>query len=228
MRKQRTRTIERGFTLVEVLVATLLFAIGMIAVMAIQFSALGGYTSARNVTQATQVGRRVIQMMRMESQAWQGSSSPEFPYNHDMDGDGNADFDDSQGDAILSKVSGSNHWKWNRVFVRPVDTRMTTLGAQRFCVYVRGEEFTLTSGRSVRRTHVAVVYPGASGKVADSAGKCVKNGSSITIGTGGGTKKVTLTDKLEFDGNGVIKAERKGFRVVFLAAIVERRAHLGS
>ncbi|MFB6351588.1 MAG: prepilin-type N-terminal cleavage/methylation domain-containing protein, partial [Bradymonadaceae bacterium] len=111
----------RGFTLVEVLVAALLFAIGMVALVAMQFTALDGYASARDVTQATQAGQRVIQMMRTEAQQWRSSSSTlTFPYETDMDGDGNDDFDTSTGSAILRKTRGANSWDWNRVFVFPM------------------------------------------------------------------------------------------------------------
>lgn len=207
---------ERGFTLVEVLVSALLFAIGMIALIAMQYSALGGYTSARDVSQATQVGDRVIQIARLEAQQWRQNkdlTDLSFPYGK-SDSSLNALHDVSG--SILNQADG---WSWSSVFPHPVDERLTTSGAQRFCAYVRGGTFgglTAKAGDNMRM-QVAVAYAGPGEAIADSDGDCPGSSS-------------TLVSNLTVQSNGRVAAESKGkgYRVVMLGAVIRQRVHLGS
>jgi len=226
-RREQRPTTEgpRGFTLVEVLVAALLFAIGMIALVAMELSALGGYASARDLSKGTQVGQRVLQIARLEAQQWRQNtdlSNVEFPYH-----------DTTTSDNAMTNVDGSllqmaDSWTWERVFTQPVDERLTTTGAQRFCVYVRGGSISSGSsaGGAKRRVQVAVVYAGPSGRVADDSGECPSDGDSIDVP--GQSSSVTLTDALTIDADGRVAAETAGFRVVMLGGVIRQRVHLGS
>lgn len=162
---QTERNTEGGFTLVEVLVASLIFAIGMIAAIAMQYSALGGYANARDVTQATDVGERVIHLLKQESQQWQTRNAintmSNSVYKDSSSGPG---FFPS--DPLLKSLASNSDWTWTPVFTEPVDVRLSDAGNRRYCAYIRGEEIPSPTasgpgqGSGVYRVHVAVVYPG--------------------------------------------------------------------
>lgn len=60
----------RGFTILEVLVAVALMAIGLVAMMALQVAFVGGTTLARDSATAVSIGQGVVEQMRMESTMW--------------------------------------------------------------------------------------------------------------------------------------------------------------
>ena len=70
----------RGFTLVEIMIATLVFSVGMMAVISMEFSALRAYTSGRDLTVATDLGYRTISLMRTEASDRYFLLSVDFPF----------------------------------------------------------------------------------------------------------------------------------------------------
>ena len=61
---------QRGFTLMEIMIAMLILAIGIMATLSMQFTALGGVSEARDNANASEVGKRVLHIMRSEAQLW--------------------------------------------------------------------------------------------------------------------------------------------------------------
>lgn len=214
------RETERGFTLIEVLIASVLFAVGMIAAMAMQYTALGGYTSSRDTTNATQVGERVMQVIKAESQKWRGLNDIGSISNGVYQKSGSGYWDKA---SLLSAMDGSP-WTWQAVFTQPVDARLSDAGARQYCAYVRGEEITDSSlstpgGQTgIFRVQVAVVYPGPNGAFPNVAsgkpfGEC--DDSSITNNLNPPSSPSTVP-QLELDG----------YRVVHMGATVVQRRFL--
>ena len=153
---------QQGFTLVEVLIASFLFAVGMVAAMAMQYTALGGYTNARDLTNATDLSERVIELMKAESQQWrQGDpkaaiSSPVYATATD---------NKFMNTPLVATIDSSgSRTEWQSVFTEPVDSKMSTSGARRFCAYVRGGELkdsSMSGGTGIFQIQVVVVYPGS-------------------------------------------------------------------
>jgi type IV pilus assembly protein PilV len=61
---------ERGFTILEVLIATVIIGIGLVAMMAMQVAFLSGTTTARDTTIATALGESMVEQFRMEGGGW--------------------------------------------------------------------------------------------------------------------------------------------------------------
>lgn len=80
----RHKARRRGFTILEVLVAVALMAIGLVAMMALQVAFVGGTTLARDSATAVSIGQSVVEQMRMEATMWtnvtnQLGSNPNTP-----------------------------------------------------------------------------------------------------------------------------------------------------
>src|SRR5690554_427007 len=69
------KDLNRGFTLVELMVAMVILAIGIMATMAMQFSSLAGAMISRDNSNAADIGKRVIDIMVAESQQWRAGNS---------------------------------------------------------------------------------------------------------------------------------------------------------
>ncbi len=163
---------EGGFSLVELMIAMVVLAIGILATMAMQYTALAGYTSARELTGATEMVRTVEQIIQAEA------------HGMEMDGDGanpGAAFDMDEG-FLEAALDNDQLGEW--VLPAGMDTPMTQRlnaggsdddGARRYCVYVAGElldaseealeeeDGGLSGTPSYARIGIAVVYPGANG-----------------------------------------------------------------
>ncbi len=66
----------RGFTLLEVLIAVAILAIGLVAMMAMQVSFVQGTTMARDTTVALELGEMVVEQMRTEGAMWSNIAGP--------------------------------------------------------------------------------------------------------------------------------------------------------
>lgn len=168
-RRQRSRhgrSGPAGFTLVELMVAMLILAIGIMATMAMQYSSLAGSMLSRDNSSASDVGQRVIELMGAEAQQWRSGASNV--------GLGSVNSTHS-GRATLLQDTFQVNWQWVRVFDDPVDSRLNTATGARFCVYTRGGDLQLinlgqlgqpggpglSSSESLAIVHVAVVFPSA-------------------------------------------------------------------
>lgn len=67
--KQR-RTHKAGFTILEVLLAMVLLAIGLVAMMAMQVTFIQGTTQAQDLSVGTFLGERTVEGMRGEATNW--------------------------------------------------------------------------------------------------------------------------------------------------------------
>lgn len=93
----KTMACEKGFSLVEVIVAMSIFAIGLLAVAAMQLSSVTGNFSARNASESVSLAQEKVNELFFR------------PYNHadlvaDLDGDGNFEIEmtgDLDGDGTL-------------------------------------------------------------------------------------------------------------------------------
>jgi prepilin-type N-terminal cleavage/methylation domain-containing protein len=166
MKTNRRRT-QRGFSLIELLIAMVVLAIGIMATMAMQFIALAGYSAARDGTAAADVGRAVEQRLKAEILQWSPTPGAESALGEI---DPIYEYDDVYVDeSLLSLVDGSE-WVWQPVFIRPVDHRLTVQGQQRYCAYVSGGRIRMNSRvLDAYRVQIAVVYPAARGTFATTA-----------------------------------------------------------
>lgn len=155
---------EQGFSLVELMIAMVVLAIGILATMAMQYTALAGYSSAREMTGANELARTVEQMIHIEARSLKSGafgSTAAFagqPRFFDL-----IDDDSSDPDWVPAKND-------------PVSFRNSAGETERFCVYVAGGNLSTigsialdSDGNPIDddadffRVAIAVVYP-ASGQ----------------------------------------------------------------
>lgn len=215
MKRQANRSGRAGFTLVEILVAMLVLAVGVLGALSIQFSALDGAVASRDLTTASDVAQRIDHIMNVEAQVWrQGDLGSSFAGSSAYD---SSDANWAVNSMLEAAVRGSNAWV--SLFEVPVDARLSDDGNQRYCAYVRGRylENRRDTGdhrdQSMYRAHIAVVYPGSGGSFED--GEC----------PGSGDEPISdMEPKQSPDERGSL--EREGYRAVHLGTIITRRGHL--
>ena len=228
--EQRARTISsRGFTLVEVMVATMVFSIGMMAVITMEFSALRAYSASKDLSVAMMLADRTIAVMDIESANWSqqelGSlaaggaalpvyaSAPTSPIEVNM----------------LAEIV-RNPWQWRRVTPQQVSERMERdTQAGRYCIYVRGgvNELAL-GGQDVEissvttrvtpliSSQVAVVYPTSTSNFA--ANDCLR------LRCGDGVERDIITMLQPGGGATTVVPflESCGARAVYAATLIKR------
>ncbi len=196
-----------GFTLVELLVAMLILAIGIMAALSIQFTALGGAMASKDNTTAADVARRVINVMRVDSQQWRKKTIAATVVNATY---ANSSFKSSP---LLASVS--TDWTWVSLFSAPVDTRLTTYGNARYCAYARGHYFTSTkhTTKDIFQVHIAVVYPGPNKQIPDA--DCDTLLASI--------KDKLVPGREPTDNNSI---QQDGYRVEYFGTEITRRGYL--
>ncbi|MFB6264296.1 MAG: prepilin-type N-terminal cleavage/methylation domain-containing protein [Bradymonadaceae bacterium] len=227
MKGQRQTRGRAGFTLVEVMVASLIFAVGMLGVLAMQYQALSGYTFSRDLTGATQVGRRVVEFMKAESHHWRqhksltqkGKFEPVYKkksgyWHHDS----------------LLRAVVDNAWTWQSVFTEPVDIRLSDAGARRYCVFLRGDELqdpkkAGSASTGIVQVQVAVVFPGGDRMFPGATQSKPAGTCSGQVSVSGGQKSLTsIIDPVE--KGKIPEYEKAGFRVVHMGATIVQRKHL--
>lgn len=92
MRKgQKRQGTESGFTLVEVLIAVAILAGGILAMAAMQLTAVGGNSYASDVTQATTLARQQMETLMATDYDDADLDDTDGNGNQDVDGDGTGD-----------------------------------------------------------------------------------------------------------------------------------------
>lgn len=157
-----TKKLHRqGFTLIEMMIATVVFSVGMMAVFVLQLTSINAYSSARDVTQATDTIDRLVSILKTEIEQSSLTSSNDSLYTT------NAPF----GDRNLEQAISATPWAWVLMTNDPLNE---TFGTEkgRFCVWARGGFIANTLGEEDAagppgsldtdlRVQIAVVYPGA-------------------------------------------------------------------
>ena len=153
----------KGFTLIEMMIATVVFSVGMMAIFVLQLTSINAYSSARDVTQASDTIDRLVSVLKTEIEQSNITGSNDSLYAVD------APF----GDRNLEQTLSANPWDWVLMTPEPLnETFQATRG--RFCVWARGgfipnllgeEDGSAAAATPVDtldtdlRLHIAVVYP---------------------------------------------------------------------
>ena len=149
----------RGFTLIEIMIAVMIFSVGMMAVLMLQFGAIEAYSSARDQSISADVAQRAESLFRLEvKRATQATPLVNV----------NSPFVTQSFEQALTTAP----WIWAPLTVRPVDERMIRTSNGRYCVFARGDYLSTALDTVTRQTntgpaqladlmraHVAVVYP---------------------------------------------------------------------
>jgi len=189
--------MKRGFTLIEVLISIVVMTIAFFAVLAVQGSALTGYSAARDSTEATELLRSTIEIINAESQAWNQASAPPNPAASTYPASFATGETPYRFDNLLVNIAPETgggsfvEWEWVHLTDTPIDSRVVesadVLG-RRYCVYARSSFLPLDMSdlneldasdnvlnSPVLRVQVAVVYTGRTGTLASCDSNDVRN-----------------------------------------------------
>ncbi len=150
----KSPSTNQGFTLIELMVAMVVLAIGIMATIAMQYTALAGYTASRETTGAVEVARSVEQRLKTEALAWQVDNAPVSTQAFTGE------------TALLSGLSPDT-WRMVNQENEPMSVRMAEgNGPQRYCAFVTGgqlEEMVdeIPELRPYMQVTIAVVFPAA-------------------------------------------------------------------
>jgi type IV pilus modification protein PilV len=206
---QPSRPEPTGFTLMEIMIAMLILAIGIMATLSMQFTALGGAAEARDNANASEVGKRILHIMRVEAQSWRkGTISADIASQRSYE---DAAFENTP---ILQATVANAGWAWTRVFSEPVDARLSTAGNTRYCAYTRGGYLNSDPSTGVAKLQIAVVYPGANETFPNNECFEVTNPLIAT----------SLDPSLAADAPNSIQLA--GFRANYFGGVITRRGYL--
>lgn len=232
--RQASLSSKQGFTLIEVMIATLVLAMGMMAVITMEYSALRAYGASRDMTVATDLADRTVALMRVEGSNWGarsifdiGTPSSALPV-YDIT---TAPMPQNLVGQIISP-----EWTWQVATPTPVTERLVP-DAQvgRYCVYVRGGFSSLALGGGTLtqpdgtdmtvtplvQAQVAVIYP------TKSTGYAMDTCLSIRC-RGGTTEATSLLNPQGLDltagafEDAVPELEQCGWRAVYTGALISR------
>lgn len=75
-----------GYTIVELMIAIVIFAIGIMAIYSLQVITITGLAEARELSEATNLAERVLEQFRRSSTTWEGGSTlPGLPHDFSPD-----------------------------------------------------------------------------------------------------------------------------------------------
>jgi hypothetical protein len=205
----------------EIIVASVLFSIGSMAVLTMTFSALQAYAASRDQTIASDIAARVASMIKMEAKVGPTvlNNGAQGLYVNAPIGNGTSL---SQALFAAGPMWGNN---WVLLTAAPVDERMTTLGATRYCVFMRGGQMPsavaadnglpgaqATNNGITLQAQIAVVYPAANGAFADPT-SCAASVMPLTV----------LDPASTDTGNAAVALDALGLRVVYTGVLATVR-----
>ncbi len=130
------RLNEKGFTLIEVMVAAAVFSVGMLAVLTMEFTSMNAYATARDQTVAAELSNRTMSVLRTEMLNWQLSGSNEIPNAPVY----NAASPFQVSSSFLTTMS-QTPWIWASATIEPVNEQLRASNVSgRYCVFYRGGE----------------------------------------------------------------------------------------
>lgn len=144
----RGRKRSGGFTIIEILIAVVVSAIGFAAIFAMQIGSLQGNISAREMAAAVNLGERYVEMLEREAYMWNVAAERRSPW--------------------LTRTSG----QWHSLTENPVDHNGrphnsddaddgSPLARQRFCVHYWFAPLDATYD-GLLNVRVRVIWPRAS------------------------------------------------------------------
>ena len=120
MNRNRSR---KGFTVVEVLIAIAMTAIGFAAVFSLQIGSMQAHMAARDMSAAINLAERYVEMLRRDSYAWSGNDRPRprlhktlrrwhtlTPHPVDQNGRVNIDHDSEFGSVLSRQRFCVHYW----------------------------------------------------------------------------------------------------------------------
>lgn len=229
------RVMQRGFTLLEIMIALLIFSIGMMAVMTMNFSAINAYTSSRDQTFASELGYRALALFKAEA-----GNNGRSMY---AAGDGAIanPFNETDNLSLFTKITTAE-WTWEVVTPTPVNEQLNPRSAQfltnnaRFCMFAQGGDMNNAAGGGgaggdqifdpqqvqVVQVQVAVVYPSNNQQFLDGA-SCRQ-----LVEACGALPTVLNPLPIDQAGSGILALESCGLRAVHLSGIVRRNVPIGA
>ncbi len=115
MKTIKTANNSKGFTLIEIMIAMVIFSIGLLAVATMQISSIDGNSTAYHLSEAVALAQdKTEELMAMNY---------EYTDLTDTDGDGNngGGLDDTGGNADFSILNGIYTVNWNVSTDFPID-----------------------------------------------------------------------------------------------------------
>lgn len=191
---------KKGFSLVELMIAMVVLAIGIMATMAMQMTALAGYSAAREGTGAIEVARTMEQTLKVDGMSWTSGTPLSGTWLPQLD---------AATDWVLATPAGPVSQRWG-----DDDDR----GPRRFCVFVDGGMMPADPNdpdpnappQEYFRAAIAVVYPASNGSF---PGRDAANPFGLCNGIN--TANIDPTDMMPL--------EMQGLRVTFLSTSIRPR-----
>ena len=113
----------RGFTVVEVLIAIAMTAVGFAAVFSLQIGSMQAHMAARDMSAAINLAERYVEMLRRDSYAWYGNDRPQprldktlrrwhtlTPHPVDQNGRVSVDHDEEFGSVLSRQRFCVHYW----------------------------------------------------------------------------------------------------------------------
>ncbi len=111
---------DSGFTLMEILIAMVIFSIGLLGVAKMQISSIQGNAYSQEVTDATVIAKDKIEELMAVNY-----HNLRFLSDVDADGNNGGGLDDTGAAADYSQVMGRYTLSWNVAIDFPIDRTMT-------------------------------------------------------------------------------------------------------
>ena len=221
---------QRGYSLLELMISMVVMAIVFLAIIATQLGTLQGYVSARDAVGAAEVGRRTVEILRVQGSQWISNTDNNTPGTFTFEPD---DVYDASANTPFDLTNPIDEIRaapdWTHLVETPVDVRLNRNNAfilghlgGKFCIFAKGEDMAsvFTDSRfsgaadtvGAIRFQIAVVYPGPNAILTNcEIGEQITAAELNDVGAPDGTPPI-----LEF----------RGIRVAYFGTVVVRRAHL--